>query len=43
MQSFRVDSKTILPSNQCCHAVTKTIFGWFNCGWEFWERNPKPL
>ena len=32
MQRFRVDLKTFLglamPS-QCCHAVTKWIFGWF--------------
>ena len=32
MQRFRVDLKTFLGlamPNQCCHAVTKKIFGWF--------------
>ena len=32
MKRFRVDLKTFLGlamSNQCCHAVTKSILGWF--------------
>ena len=32
MQRFRVDLNTFLGlamPNQCCHAVTKLIFGWF--------------
>ena len=32
MKRFRVDLKTLLGlgmSNQCCHAVTKLILGWF--------------
>ena len=32
MKRFRVDLKTFLGlaiSNQCCHAVTKLILGWF--------------
>jgi len=32
MQQFRVDLKTSLGlamPNQCCHAVTKSILGWF--------------
>jgi len=29
MQRFRVDLKGLAMSNQCCHAVTKLILGWF--------------
>jgi len=32
MQRFRVDLKTLLGlamPNQCCHAVTKLVLGWF--------------
>ena len=42
MQRFRVDLKTILGlamPNQCFHAVTKLILGWF-VGWIFGQENP---
>jgi len=35
MQMFRVDLKTFLGfamPNQCCHAITKLILGWFAGG-----------
>ena len=37
MQRFRVDLKTFLGlamPNQCCHAITKLILGWF-FKWDF--------
>ena len=40
MQRFRVDLKTFLGlalPNQCCHAITKLILGWF-VGWIFGQK-----
>jgi len=42
MKRFKVDLVGLAMPNQCCHAVTKKIFGWFVGGF-FLARNPKSL